>query len=54
MFPLAKAGFIDLGPLDLEEGMPYAWTEDQLQTARDYISDLILVAFHGVGEDPKQ
>jgi hypothetical protein len=49
MMPLAKAGFIDLGPLS-EDGEPYNWTKEQANNAHAYISDLIIAAFHGVRE----
>lgn len=49
MIALAKAGFIDLGPVD-EEGTPYNWTKEQANKAHAYISDLILAMCHGVKE----
>lgn len=49
MKPLAKAGFIDLGPLD-ENGYPYEWTDDQINKADAYVHDLILAMCHGVKE----
>lgn len=45
--PLAKAGFIDLGPLD-EDGEPYNWTTEQINVAHAYVHDLIGAAFFGV------
>ena len=50
LLPLAKAGFVDLGPLN-EDGEPYDWTREQAQRANAYVCDLILAAFHGVHED---
>lgn len=41
--PLAKEGFLDLGPLDRD-----VWTEEQLNVARDYVRDLIDAALFGV------
>lgn len=49
MIALAKAGFVDLGPVD-EEGTPYNWTNEQANKAHAYISDLILAMCHGVKE----
>ncbi|MBP7253938.1 MAG: hypothetical protein KBA75_10705 [Alphaproteobacteria bacterium] len=49
LIPLAKAGFVYLGPLN-EDGEPYNWTQEQIQYANAYVSDLILAAFHGVHE----
>lgn len=49
LMPLAKAGFVDLGPLG-EDSEPYNWTQEQIQRANAYVSDLILAAFHGVLE----
>jgi hypothetical protein len=43
---LAKAGFIDLGPLD-GDGRPYQWTGEQMRMADAYVHDLILAAFYG-------
>ena len=47
--PLAKAGFIDMGPFD-DTGEPYMWTVDQINKAHAYVHDLILCAFF---EEPK-
>ena len=47
--PLAKAGLIDLGPLD-EDGMPVNWTDEQINLAHAYVHDLIAAAFFGVHE----
>ena len=47
--PLAKAGFIDLGPLD-EEGEPYNWTAEQINLAHAYVHDLISAALFGVND----
>ena len=33
--PLAKAGFIDLGPLHEEDGEPFNWTKDQERITGD-------------------
>jgi len=44
--PLAKAGFIDMGPLD-EYGKPYDWTGEQANAAHAYVHDLIAVALFG-------
>ncbi len=49
LMPLAAAGFVDLGPLS-EDGEPYNWTQEKIQRANAYVSDLILAAFHGVHE----
>ena len=46
---LAKAGFVDLGPLG-EDGEPYNWTQQQMNNAHAYVCDLILASFHGVRE----
>jgi hypothetical protein len=45
-WPLAKAGFIDLGPLD-EDGEPANWTAEQANAAHAYVHDLIAVALFG-------
>jgi hypothetical protein len=50
--PLAKAGFIDLGPLD-EDGEPYDWSCEQIKLAHAYVHDLIAAAFFGVGASVK-
>jgi hypothetical protein len=47
IIPLAKAGFVDLGPFN-DDGEPYNWTDDQINKAHAYVSDVILAAFHGV------
>ena len=47
--PLAKAGFVDLGPLD-EDGDPYNWTKEQINLAHAYVHDLIAAAFFGFEE----
>ena len=44
--PLAKAGFVDLGPLG-EDGEPYNWTAEQINLAHAYVHDLISVAMFG-------
>lgn len=46
LFPLAKAGFVDLGPMD-EDGEPYNWAKEQKNAAMEYVSSLIVAAFHG-------
>lgn len=43
--PLAKAGFVDLGPLS-DDGEPYNWTKEQKSAAMVYVSSLIAAAFH--------
>jgi hypothetical protein len=47
LVPLAKAGFVDLGPLD-EDGEPYNWTAEQINMAHAYVHDLISAAMFGV------
>lgn len=49
LFPLAKAGFLDLGPFD-EDGNPYCWTREQINLAHAYVHDLITAAFFGAEE----
>ena len=44
--PLAKAGFIDLGPLG-EDGTPYRWTAEQINLAHAYVHDMIAFALFG-------
>lgn len=44
--PLAKAGYIDLGPLG-EDGTPYKWTAEQINLAHAYVHDLISASFFG-------
>lgn len=51
LYPLAKAGFLDLGPLDDDvggDGNPYNYTDDQRRMAHAFVSDLIAAAFYGV------
>jgi len=43
LVPLAKAGFVDLGPVD-ETGEPFDWTSDQVNKASAFVTDLILHA----------
>jgi hypothetical protein len=47
--PLAKAGFIDLGPLG-EDGEPYKWTAEQINLAHAYVHDLISAALFGADD----
>lgn len=42
--PLAKAGFVDLGPRD-DQGELYCWTDAQLHKAHDYVHELIQAVF---------
>lgn len=46
-FPLAVAGFIDLGPIHPDENQPYNWTAAQVNKAHAYVSDMITYAFFG-------
>ena len=50
--PLAKAGFIDLGPMD-EDGEPYKWTDEQINVAHAYVHDLISSALSEGASDAK-
>jgi hypothetical protein len=45
-FPLARAGFIDLGTFD-EDGDPYNWTQEQINIAHAYVHDLIAASMFG-------
>ncbi len=47
--PLAKAGFIDLGPLHEEDGEPFNWTKEQEKAAHAYVSELIAAAMFTPG-----
>lgn len=44
LVPLAKAGFVDLGPMHSEYGEPYNWTATQVNVASAFVGDLILHA----------
>ena len=46
IIPLAKAGFIDLGPAN-EDG-DFLWTAEQMVVAHAYVADLIIAAMFGV------
>ncbi|MDH5640873.1 MAG: hypothetical protein OEY28_06230 [Nitrospira sp.] len=47
--PLAKAGFIDLGPLHEEDGEPFNWTKDQVAAAHAYVQELVAAAMFTPG-----
>ena len=47
LIPLARAGFVDLGPIDSETGEPYNWTKEQINRAHAYVMELIAAAFYG-------